>query len=137
MGLDMYLSGRKFFWTNFEHPELIRKEDGFEVEEVKLRLGYWRKHPNLHGYIVEKFAKGIDTCQEIELQRFDIEQIIKAIENDELPVTGGFFFGQSFNTPDDKSQAIELFKKAIEWLDAKHPRKDTKVSKSVVYQASW
>jgi hypothetical protein len=26
-------------------------------------VGYWRKHPDLHGYIVETFADGVDACQ--------------------------------------------------------------------------
>lgn len=67
MGLDMYLTGSKFLFTNWEHPEKNRKEDGIEIESVRLRLAYWRKHPNLHGYIVQTFADGKDECQEIEL----------------------------------------------------------------------
>jgi len=59
MGLDMFLHGEKYFWGhNGKRP----KEDGFEVKEHILELGYWRKHPNLHGYIVQTFADGKDEC---------------------------------------------------------------------------
>jgi hypothetical protein len=56
MGLDMYLTGEKFLMTrNLE-------EDGFRLRSKTLELGYWRKHPNLHGYIVQTFADGTDEC---------------------------------------------------------------------------
>lgn len=83
MGLDMYLIGKKYFW----HSETPRMEDDFEVKEVEIRLGYWRKHPNLHGYIVEEFANGEDNCQEISLDATRIARIIKAVETNDLPHT--------------------------------------------------
>ncbi len=49
MGLDMYLKGHKYLW-GFDNKR--PQEDGFEVEAKTLMLGYWRKHPDLHGYIV-------------------------------------------------------------------------------------
>lgn len=59
MGLDMYLEGK-------EHI-------GGETVE----LGYWRKHPDLHGYIVGTFADGKDICQEIPLAVQDMERSLK------------------------------------------------------------
>jgi hypothetical protein len=67
MGLDMYLSGRKFMRPDFENAGNERKEDGFRVDEVKLDLAYWRKHPDLHGYIVRHYMGGKDECQEVFL----------------------------------------------------------------------
>ena len=32
MGLDMFLNGEKFYWTNHDEPEKNLIEDGFEVE---------------------------------------------------------------------------------------------------------
>ena len=60
MGLDMYLKGNKFYWTNWREPEKNLTEEGFKLTEKTLELGYWRKHPNLHGYIVKTFAEGVD-----------------------------------------------------------------------------
>jgi len=39
-------------------------------------LVYWRKHPDLHGFIVTTFADGVDNCQQIWLSDNDIETII-------------------------------------------------------------
>jgi hypothetical protein len=62
MGLDMYLVGKTSDGTNKE-------------------LGYWRKHPDLHGFIVNEFGGGIDECQQIDLNEECLKQILLAVEN--------------------------------------------------------
>lgn len=131
MGLDMYLEGRTFNWSNHEFPELDPSRDGFPIKGVILRLGYWRKHPDLHGYIVQNFADGKDGCQDIELGDECIEKIIAAIKARELPHTEGFFFGESDGSEDEES--IEIFQKALDWMRGNSPNE----SRSVVYRASW
>lgn len=127
MGLDMYLTGKKNYPPNWIDPENVMKEDGFRLSEKTLDLGYWRKHPNLHGYIVQTFAGGEDKCEPIELTPNNIRQIIAAIEKDELPETTGFFFGQSFKKGEkneygsyegQKAADLATFKAALEWLEA-------------------
>lgn len=133
MGLDMYLKGSSFNWTNWKKPEGKRRpmSEGFEIEEEVLLLGYWRKHPNLHGYIVNTFAKGMDDCQQIDLTEEDIENIIEAIKNNKLPTTLGFFFGKSDGSEDTES--IRILQDALKWLKSDKRNK----SKSVYYKASW
>jgi hypothetical protein len=126
MGLDMYLEGRKYLM--FEGRPT---EDGFPVKERILELGYWRKHPNLHGYIVAEFAEGVDECQDIELSVEAMEQIIVAVAKKELPETQGFFFGKT-DDPDDQETTKQL-KAAIAWLKTE----DKTTWRSVVYRASW
>lgn len=114
MGLDMYLTGRKSFWPSRNTAE-DRQEDGFKVERLELELGYWRKHPNLHGYIVREFAGGVDECQEIALDAAQLTQLLAAVKEDKLPFTQGFFFGKS--QPEDKPETIAILEKAIAWLE--------------------
>lgn len=133
MGLDIYLSGKKFYWTNWREPEKNITEDGFKLTEKQIELGYWRKHPNLHGFIVKTFAKEIDDCKEIELDEQDIDTIISAIKEKLLPYTEGFYFGKSENSEEEKEQDIKIFDEAKKWLLTK----EKGVSKSIVYQASW
>lgn len=138
MGLDMYLRGEKFYWSIWNNPDQEKKEDDYSVETVWLRLGYWRKHPNLHGYIVNTFAEGKDECQDIWLDVEHIEQIIQAIKDQNLPHTEGFFFGSSERSDPDELQAmidhdVAIFEKALAWLKDKQEN----MSKSVYYKASW
>ena len=129
MGLDMYLKGKKFFLG-----ERRQVEDGFQVSEHILNLGYWRKHPNLHGYIVENIAEGVDDCQEIELDKEALIKIIEAVQINDLPVTEGFFFGQSGWSDDHAPDVVaKVFLNALEWLEAQSKGE----FRNVVYQASW
>src|SRR6266566_4485191 len=113
MGLDMYLQGEKFFFQS----RLV--EDGFKVSKHTLELGYWRKHPNLHGFIVETFAKGMDDCQDIELSKESIVDIINAVVTNKLPHTEGFFFGQSGWSEDHTSdKVVKVFQNALDWLES-------------------
>jgi len=128
MGLDMYLKGVKYYWGfNGQRP----KEDGFDVSGHTIELGYWRKHPDLHGYIVQTFAEGKDECQDIELCTDDLVKILAASEAGDLPHTEGFFFGESDET--DKPHTKTVLEGAIKWLEEKEDR----VSRSVIYRASW
>ncbi len=132
----MYLWAEKYFTFNYQHPELNIKEDDYLLKAHRYEAGYWRKHPDLHGYIVQHFSyDGDDNCQPIELSVKDMRQIIQAIETDELPHTEGFFFGESENDQEQKNDAIEIFTKAIAWLEdnKNHPNE----WRSIEYQASW
>jgi hypothetical protein len=131
MGLDMSLYGVKFFWSYWDHPENNRMEDGLKVSSLEVELGYWRKHPNLHGFIVQTFAGGVDKCQRIELDEKQLRQTLEAVLADELPHTEGFFFGESQSS--DKGDSIKQLKAAIEWLMVE----EKGVSRSVYYRASW
>src|ERR1035437_458288 len=99
MGLDMYLTGKKSFsrWKDTKNGEPnppMTDQDGDPIEESSVELGYWRKHPNLHGYIVKAFADGVDECQPIILAEADLVNIIDRVNHDALPETSGFFFGK-------------------------------------------
>lgn len=133
MGLDMHLEGSKSPRRDFDNPENNMTVDGFRLDSLRLDMGYWRKHPNLHGFIVNEFNKGLDDCQPIPLNTEDIEKILTAIKEEKLPPTTGFFFGVSDLTEKQRQYDTEIFTKAMDWL------KDNKVGeyRSVWYLASW
>ena len=132
MGLDMYLYGEKFYWTNWKDPSKDLLEDGFKLQSKILYLGYWRKHPDLHGFIVKTFANGRDECQRIHLTGEDLIKIIEAVKSNTLPHTEGFFFGTSENA--DEQNTIEQLEKALEWIQSVH---EEGISRQVYYEASW
>ncbi len=127
MGLDMYLVGRKTY--------LDRKldDEGYEIHSTEVELGYWRKHPNLHGYIVETFAGGVDDCQPITLDEDSIELILRAVKDDELPHTEGFFFGSSERIEAQVAEDVAVFEAALVWLKKGAQNE----SRSIRYRASW
>jgi hypothetical protein len=127
MGLDMYLNGERYF---IDRP--AKEEGEFERKAEIYELGYWRKHPNLHGYIVQTFADGKDECQEIGLDEDRLKQIMAAIHARELPHTVGFFFGVSDGTDEEAANDIAIFQAAL-WVRVK----EKGVWRSVSYRASW
>lgn len=142
MGLDMYLYGDKSRFRHSAHPDKeMPSEDGFRVHSTTLSIGYWRKHPNLHGYIVQNFADGKDECQRIPLTADDLRKIRDAVFDDKLPDTSGFFFGQSARPGDDwydnqLQHDNKVLTDAINWLEAEQPEDEINY-RQVYYEASW
>lgn len=93
MGLDMYA------FTLDRTPECpvdFREDDGQE-------LHYWRKHPNLHGWMEQLYrAKGGSApefnCVGVQLTAADLDRLEQDVRTGNLPYTTGFFFGATDGT---------------------------------------
>ena len=132
MGLDMNLYGVKDMARQYGEDACNEEHDNFIVDSITLDLGYWRKHPNLHGFIVENFAGGKDGWQKIDLSKEDVLKIIQAVNEDNLPETKGFFFGVS--CPSYKDETLRILNNALAWYDED---KGDCYGKKIYYQASW
>lgn len=117
MGLDMYA------YTS------AKVEDEHENHR---EIAYWRKHPNLHGWMEQLYhTKGGDADTfngvELELTWDDINLLEHDILNNQLPGTTGFFFG---NPSDDyyRQQDLEFVKNA---------RAELFMGLKVFYNSSW
>ena len=89
MGLDQYAMARK--------GESKTDEEGYEYYEDSMELAYWRKHPNLQGWMENlwrvKGNEGEFNCVDLELTLNDLDNLEKSLDNEALPETVGFFFG--------------------------------------------
>lgn len=110
MGLDMYAktTAEEIPPTDFDGPE-----DSVEIH-------YWRKHPNLHGWMERLYRNngGVeDTFNVVNVRLFadDLTNLEMDIRAGKLPRTSGFFFGQSDGSEQaDDLKFIEDAKGAIE-----------------------
>jgi len=121
MGLDMYACT-----TSQDIPEV-----DFEDPHDAARLFYWRKHPDLHGWMEQLYRSkgGADDAfnlAPVRLDAADLDALEKAVTADELPETDGFFFGVS--RPEEKSLDLEFIRKAREIIGA---------GKKVYYTSWW
>jgi hypothetical protein len=103
MGLDMYayVAQKAKQYDEFYEGAVFDKESN-EMVNTKVskprEIAYWRKHPNLHGWM-EKLAqdKGVSYDSfngvELELTWEDLEALELAVRHNQLPSTSGFFFG--------------------------------------------
>jgi len=121
MGLDMY--------AYTAAKEQADRETGWTSQR---EIAYWRKHPNLHGWM-EQLAKSkkvkYNTFNGVELEITweDLDELERAVTHDQLPGTQGFFFGDG---ADDyyKPQDLEFIKKA---------RAELFLGLKVFYNSSW
>lgn len=115
MGLDQFAYMTKVKPTNdvdFQDEVYGTSESENDHEEIH----YWRKHPNLHGYMErlyrEKGGESEFNCRPVQLEQQDIDQLALAIINNELPRTSGFFFGESEDTLTERQEDLEFCKVA-------------------------
>ena len=86
----------------FDFEMLVAKNPTAQIPHDSSReLVYWRKHPDIHGWMKNLFfEKGGETESDFNgdsvwLTVKDVLNLKDAIENDKLPKTSGFFFGDS------------------------------------------
>jgi hypothetical protein len=136
MGLDMYAyvaekaGQQREYYATSEFNEETREYGSATVAEPR-ELAYWRKHPNLHGWMRQlwesKGNAGEFNGDELELTWQDIDLLEAAIKNKELPGTSGFFFG---NDADDHYYEDDLrFVRAA--------RAELFLGLRVFYNSSW
>ena len=124
MGLDMYAFSTKAK----PNKEVDFSTTNFNQEE----LHYWRKHPNLHGWMHELYlSKGGDKHTDfngdcVVLNESDLNELEHNIKNGGLPVTSGFFFGQTDGS--EVADDLEFVRKAREVI---------KEGKTVYYTSWW
>lgn len=125
MGLDMYA---------YTAPaNSIDKDVDFEKGELPelSEIHYWRKHPNLHGWMAELYVKKGGTaetfnCTPVRLSASDLDELENAIKGGELPPTSGFFFGESIG--DETEDDLEFIAKARAAIEA---------GDAVLYDSWW
>jgi len=122
MGLDMYALSTK------AKPET---DVDFSMKNIESNeIHYWRKHPNLHGWMQNLYdAKGgtSDTFNGdcVVLDSEDLDNLEQDIKDGNLPDTTGFFFGESDDGDEDDLLFITNAREAI------------KEGKTVYYTSWW
>ena len=103
MGLDQYATARK--------GEPQQDAEGYTYYEDAIELAYWRKHPNLQGWMsdlfYEKGGEGEFNCQDVVLTLEDLDALEESLDDESLPETAGFFFGG--NADDHYAEADREF----------------------------
>jgi len=116
MGLDQYAYKTKLKPSkpvDFQDEVYMANENNENSSEEFM---YWRKHPNLHGFMEqlyrEKGGESDFNCRPVELTQEDIDRLAASIVDQELPETRGFFFGESDGS--EYNQDLDFCKQATE-----------------------
>ena len=115
MGLDMYAYKTKKTAEELKLAKKLAKSKKEPAEKIVFEaIHYWRKHPDLHGMMEKIYREKGGTeefnCVEVFLDAIDLTNLEKAIINDSLPKTEGFFFGAS--SSGRKEEDLEFIRKA-------------------------
>ena len=142
MGLDMYAyvaSKRGQYNEFYENAEFDGTTNDFESDTVTkpYEIAYWRKHPNLHGWMEQLWvSKGrprqsvgwpIFNGIELELTWDDLDNLERAIRHGQLPDTEGFFFGK----PSDN----HYYEQDLEFVN--NAKAEVFLGLKVFYNSSW
>jgi len=156
MGLDMYLTAKRYLWSDKDKeiakdindavgvecdPEKRFVGSSLMVKEVSIDAMYWRKANAIHGWFVENCQGGKDECQETYVDRaklVELRDLCKAVvEHPDVNITGlepteGFFFGSTEKDDwylQDLKNTVEGITNALESLPENQYE--------FYYQASW
>ena len=105
MGLDMYAyvaarAGQQAeYYDGAEWNDISKDLVNTKVNKPR-EIAYWRKHPNLHGWmeqLAEQKKLDYDSFNgvEMELTAKDLDELERAVTHSQLPATQGFFFGNN------------------------------------------
>jgi len=109
MGLDMYAyvaarAGQQDeFYKGAEWDNEIKDHRNPNVNRPR-EIAYWRKHPNLHGWMARLWLaregnelRDVNNFNgiELELEADDLDLLEYVVKERELPGTSGFFFGEN------------------------------------------
>jgi len=115
MGLDMYLTAKKYLWSDEDKElsakinELVGVKEDMEnrwngsslvVKQIEVDAMYWRKANAIHGWFVRRCQDGKDECQESYVSREQLQELVELChealdkpDHEVLEPTAGFFFG--------------------------------------------
>ena len=144
MGLDMYAYvAAKQGQMNEHYENYDYDKDSSPVTKPR-EIAYWRKHPNLHGWMEHLWHKkrnaennpvvedagdlsGTFNGIELELTYNDLDELERAVTHGQLPATSGFFFG---NPADEHYREDDL-------QFIKNARAELFMGLKVFYNSSW
>jgi hypothetical protein len=142
MGLDMYayVAKKRGQYNDFyETAEFDATTSEFVSKTVTkpYEIAYWRKHPNLHGWMEQlwhsKKEPGLQSKDqkfngiELELTWDDLDNLERAIRHGKLPSTEGFFFGN----PADN----HYYEQDLEFVN--NAKAEVFLGLKVFYNSSW
>ena len=144
MGLDMYLSAKKYHSDAEWRPQESREEfarlkqaSGVGASMTKdlphiyleVSVGYWRKQNAIHQWFVDNCQNGEDDCRTSYVSRDQLQELKSLCEgiiknpnlaSEDLPTSEGFFFGSTEYDDwyfEGLAETIEIVDRCLEMPD--------------------
>lgn len=147
MGLDMYLSAKKYLYGYDEESKdaTVSKAIGYmvnvgkelRVNQIRAEAMYWRKANAIHAWFVKHCQDGTDDCNEYYVSREQLKELAHQCRRElcgdgsDLDPVSGFFFG-SVDKDEYYYEELERTAQGIE-----HLLRTLDDTWSFSYQSSW
>jgi hypothetical protein len=114
MGLDMYLTAKRYVSDYNDTDKVLSTElmrhfpeltADQTIQEVSVRVGYWRKANAIHRWFVTNVQEGVDDCGSYPVSRDTLTELRDVcmrvrdwpggLAAEQLPTASGFFFGNT------------------------------------------
>jgi hypothetical protein len=156
MGLDMYLSARRFVsGYGFSEDRAQYEEVGAMAASldmpapsqntphgmIQINVGYWRKANQIHQWFVDNVQEGTDDCGEYWVGRETLRELhdlcVRLLASrdtneakEHLPTASGFFFG-------DTAYETWYWEQLEDTVEILKPLIDKEYSGDFYYHSSW
>jgi hypothetical protein len=129
MGLDIYLSGRSYRHLRSREPE--HTIDGMPIEEVRVKLGYWRKDWTLHNAFCALLEDGCE--REVSVSANELRSLLGLVQSQALKDDDGESYTGEGRAEYGTEDTVEVLQRAIEWIE-KQPENEWR---DALYRGSW
>ena len=146
MGLDMYLSAKRYLFSFNEHDKALADKIDAEVglnslgrtKEISREAFYWRKAWAIHHWFVMNAQYGEDDCKEYWVERNKLVELLDTLKKvDENPSLAEDILPLQADDDQGKEWELEQVRRTIPALDKLLNDESLKEHWDFYYSSSW
>jgi hypothetical protein len=146
MGLDMYLSAKRYLWNISDDDKALAEKIGAEVggeslgqtKEVAREAFYWRKAWAIHHWFVINAQNGDDNCREYWVSRDLLRELLDTLQRvDKNPSLTEDILPLQADDADGIEWELEQVRRTIPALEKLINDESIKDHWDFYYQSSW
>jgi hypothetical protein len=146
MGLDMYLSAKRYLWNISDDDKALAEKIGAEVggeslgqtKEVAREAFYWRKAWAIHHWFVINAQNGDDNCREYWVSRDLLRELLDTLQRvDKNPSLTEDILPLQADDADGIEWELEQVRRTIPALQKLINDESIKDHWDFYYQSSW
>ena len=146
MGLDMYLSAKRYLFSFNEHDKALADKIDAEVgasslghtNEIRKEAFYWRKPWAIHHWFVMNAQNGEDDCKEYWVERYKLQELLDTLKKvEENPSLAEDILPLQSDDDEGKEWELDQIRRTIPALDKLINDESLKEKWDFYYSSSW
>ena len=146
MGLDMYLSAKRYLFNFNEHDKALADQIDAVIggaslgntNEVRKEAFYWRKAWSIHHWFVMNAQNGEDDCKEYWVERYKLQELLDTLKKvEENPSLAEDILPLQSDDDEGKEWELDQIRRTIPALDKLINDESLKEKWDFYYSSSW